>query len=70
MKMPIIDRVVLGALRWRLERFYSPGLADGACELFKLYAERVDDILTREELRERWHRAKRARELRDLQDDV
>ena len=67
MKMPFIDRLVLGALRWRLERFYSPGLASGACELFTFYAEQAGEILTREEWRERWHRAKRARELQDLE---
>jgi hypothetical protein len=43
MKMPFIDRLVLGALRWRLERFYSPGLADGACELFTFYCEQAGE---------------------------
>ena len=49
MKMPFIDRLVLGALRWRLERFYSPGLADGACELFTFYCEQAGEQLNREE---------------------
>ena len=67
--MKIIDRVLLAALRWRLDRGWRPELADEVCELLTRYSEAELRAKQQAETRREFWAGEQAREF-ESQDSI